>query len=186
MSVRVAVLVSNHSEDMELVVPVDIWRRAGILVKLISIQKKKNLILQNGIKVTCDEIIQKENFSKYRAIFLPGGKGRNDFKSELATKFINFANKNIHNPDIWFLGICGAAEVYSDLNLLGKTKVTCHPACIEKCRKNYQNKPVVVDGNFITANAAGAAIDFALTVVEKLVSKQKAIDVAKEIVYKWN
>ena len=73
--VRVAVIVANKSEDIETIVPVDIWRRAGIIVKLISIEKKKSLILSNGMKISCDDILAKENLSKYNAIYLPGGLG---------------------------------------------------------------------------------------------------------------
>ena len=66
---RIATLIANKSEDIETVAAVDIWRRAGISVRLISVEKKKNITLANGVKISCDEILAKENLSKYNAIF---------------------------------------------------------------------------------------------------------------------
>ena len=82
------------------------------------------------------------------------------------------------------LANCAApAVVLNQLGLIDKVKVTCYPG-YEKQVKNYVNQDVVVDKNYITSRAAGCSIDFALTVVKKLISPAKAKEVAKEICYK--
>ena len=42
---------------------------------------------------------------------------------------------------------------------------------------------VVVDGNLITSRAPGTATEFALAIVEKLFDEEKAIALAKELVF---
>ncbi|KAM0886610.1 hypothetical protein ACQ4PT_029598 [Festuca glaucescens] len=42
---------------------------------------------------------------------------------------------------------------------------------------------VVVDGNLITSKALGSATEFALAIVEKLFGREKAVSVAKELVF---
>lgn len=181
--VRIAVIVANKSEDIETLVPVDIWRRAGIIVKLISIEKKKSLILSHGIKISCDDILSKENLSKYNAIYLPGGQGHLKFNDIDAPRLISFLNKYGDNPKIVYMGICASPEVYGGLGMLKSVKFTCYPGYEKNFKKTYVNKDVVVDKNFITARSAAFAVPFALAAVAKLVNKEAAQKVAKEICY---
>jgi putative intracellular protease/amidase len=111
---KIAIMVANGTEDIELVVPLDIWRRAGLSVKLLSIEKKKNVLLAHGTKVSCDEILSKENLSKYNAFFLPGGKGCERFNKELAPKLVTFAQKEYKNTKFTFMAICAAPVCFAD------------------------------------------------------------------------
>ena len=181
--VRIAVIVANKSEDVETVVPVDIWRRAGIIVKLISIEKKKNVILAHGTKISCDEILAKENLSKYNAIYLPGGEGHLRFNDVDSPRLISFLNKYGKNPKIVFMAMCAAPEVFGGLGMLNSVKFTCYPGYEKNFKKTYENKDVVVDKNFITAKSLAYTIPFALAGVNKLLKKVAAEKVAKEICY---
>lgn len=60
--------------------------------------------------------------------------------------------------------------------------VTSYPSVkdkVEGCGYTYKEDNVVVDGNIITSRGPGTAFDFALTIVDKLVGKEKAAEVAK-------
>ena len=182
---RIVVLVATKSEDIEVVTPVDLWRRAGIFVRLISIEKKKNVLLAHGNKISCDEILAKENLTKYNAIYLPGGMGFTKFNDTDAPKLIDMLSRYGRNPKYWFLAACAAPSVYGEMGLLEGVKATCYPGYEKSFKDTYvSNKNVVADKNFITANSPSAMIDFALLVIEKLVSKAKADEIAKQILYK--
>ena len=43
--------------------------------------------------------------------------------------------------------------------------------------------PVVVDGNVVTSRGVGTAIAFALKLIEVLISKEKAEEIAASIIY---
>lgn len=182
---RIAILVANSSEDIEVITPCDLWRRAGFYVKLISVEKKKNVLLQSGLKIACDDILADENLSKYNAIYLPGGEGHYKFNDVNAERLIKFLVHNKNNSKIWYLSMCAAPEVYGKLEMLDGIKATCYPGFEETFKKTYvKDKPVVVCKNFITANAPAAAVEFALTVINKLESPAKANEIAKAIIYK--
>ena len=50
--------------------------------------------------------------------------------------------------------------------------------------KSHSTEPVVVDENVITSRGVGTAIEFALKLVEILIDRQTADDLAEKIVYK--
>lgn len=183
---RIAIMVTNGTEDIELIVPTDIWRRAGIIVKLISIEKKKNVILSNGVKVSCDDIIAKENLNKYNAIYLPGGPGYKFFNDQYAPKLVTFIKKNYRNKNLTFMAMCASTTVFADWGVLDPTvKVTCYPGMEkDKLEKNYVKQDVVFSKNFITATGPGVAKEFAFKVAEHFTSPQKAKDVAKQMLYR--
>ena len=177
-------MVTNGTEDTELVVPIDIWRRAGLIVRLISIEKKKNVILSNGIKVSCDEILAKENLIKYNAIFLPGGRGYVNFNEEYAPKLVTFCKKFAHSKTK-FLAICAAPECFYNWGMLTRDiKVTCYPGVeIGKFEDNYVKQNIVISKNFVTAAGPGIASEFAFKVVELFVSPIKAQEIKKQMLY---
>ena len=180
---KIAIMVANKSEEMEVIVPADLWRRAGLDVQIISVEKKKNIVLQHGVRISCDDNLIKENLSKYNAIYLPGGKGHASFLDEACEKLKSQLAKIAVNQKLSIFAICAAPKVLNKLKLIENVKVTIYPG-MEEDVKNYVDQDVVVDKNFITAKAPGVVIDFALTVIEKLVSKQTADTVAKQILYK--
>ena len=182
MKTTIAVIVANQCEEMEVIVPVDIWRRAGIAVQLISIEKKKSLIMQGGVHIGCDDILAKENLSKYSAIYLPGGKGCESFLDQIVCARLIAHLRKAAKSNVTLMAACAAPTVYNKLGLIDNVKVTCHPG-YETGIKKYSKEDVVFDKNFITTKACGTTIDFALAVVKKFVSPAKAKEVAKQICY---
>lgn len=74
--IRVAVICPNNVEDMELIVPVDIWRRAKFVVDVIVYDSKANFNMgYSNLKVFSNFSIKGINLVQYDAIYLPGGPG---------------------------------------------------------------------------------------------------------------
>ena len=184
MKTSIAIIAANQCEEMEVVIPADIWRRAGLAVQIISIEKKKSLIMQNGVHLSCDDILAKENLSKYSAIYLPGGKGCFTFLDpNVCAKLIAHLKKALKSK-ILIMANCAAPTILSQLGLIDNVKVTCYPG-YEKDIKKHCKDDVVIDKNFITSKAAGTTIDFTLAVIKKLISPAKAKEIAKQICYKY-
>ncbi|XQP55434.1 MAG: DJ-1/PfpI family protein [Mycoplasmoidaceae bacterium] len=184
MKTSIAIIVANKCEEMEVIIPADIWRRAGMSVQIISIEKKKSLIMQNGVHLSCDDILAKENLSKYSAIYLPGGKGCSSFLDPVqCAKLVSHLRK-VAKSKVIIMANCAAPTVLNQLGIIDNVKVTCYPG-YEAGLKHHVKQDIVIDKNFITSKAAGTTIDFALTVISKFVSPAKAREVAKEICYKY-
>jgi putative intracellular protease/amidase len=153
-------------------------------VRLISIEKKKNVILSNGVKVSCDDILAKENLIKYNAIFLPGGKGCANFNEDYSPKLVSFCKKFAHSK-VKFIAICAATECFYNWGMLTKDiKVTCYPGIQNnKFEENYVKQNVVESKNFITASGPGVAAELAFSVVSSFISSDKAKQIKKEMLY---
>ena len=80
--------------------------------------------------------------------------------------------------------ICAAPTVLSNLGILKGKRVTCYPAMEKEIQgAALTGAPVTVDGNIITSQGVGTAIDFALKLIEVLSGKEKAEEIAESIVY---
>ncbi|MDR2847154.1 MAG: DJ-1/PfpI family protein [Mycoplasmataceae bacterium] len=180
---KIAVLVAPGSEDIETVVPTDLWRRAGISVTLISILPNKEINLSNSIRIITSTTLADENLSDYDAFFLPGGSGIKYLDDEHAAKFIEFAKANAKNEKIKFLAICAAASKFGEWNMLTDISATGYPGTTSTYQSTYVDKPVVVCKNFITSQGPGTSFQFALAVISECLGKEKAEEIKKQTIY---
>ncbi len=184
-NVRIAIMIAHESEDTEVIVPYDIWKRAGLIVELISIEKKNTIVLQSGTKVYANDTLERTNLDQFNAIYLPGGKGHVRFKDGVkCEKLIKSLQKFSHEKNKWLLAMCASPSVLSDLNLVTNQKMTCYPGFEASLGNSYEDKDVVVSHNFITGRSLAYAIDFSLTVIKELLGKEETELVKKEIIYK--
>lgn len=181
--IRIAVLMADKTEDIEAIVPIDLWKRAGFNVVTLSVEKKKNITLASGTKISCNEVLTMENFSKFNAVYLPGGPGYKKFNDVDAPKLINFIVKNANNQKITFMSICAATAVYGGLGVLANVKATCYPGFQDSFKKTYVDKDVVCDKNFITGKGPGSAYKLALVAIAKLTNLKTAKEIAKQTCY---
>lgn len=184
-NVRIAIIVAGKSEDAEVIVPFDIWKRAGIIIELISVEKKNTIVLQSGTKIYATTTLDKVNLSPFNAIYLPGGEGHLKFK-ELKTDKLSKALEKFAsiNENKWILAMCAAPSLLAYFNLITNQKLTAYPGYEGALGKHYVDEDVVVSGNFITARSLAHAVDFSLQVVETLLDKETADRVKKEICYR--
>ena len=169
--IRIAAMVATGSEDMELIVPVDIWHRARFVVDLISVEKKNSIALAKGTSIKCTNVVERTNLKQYNAIFLPGGPGHTKFLEE--PRLIEAIRKFVEEKK-WLLAICAAPIVFHKLNVLGKNKVAAHADVAEELGAYRVNKPFYASENFLTARGAGCALQFSLEVVSRLDSPEVA------------
>jgi 4-methyl-5(b-hydroxyethyl)-thiazole monophosphate biosynthesis len=82
-----------------------------------------------------------------------------------------------------FAGIAEApALALQAFGVLRQRRMTCLPSASHQLSGcNFVDQPVVVDGNCITAQGSGAALPFALALVEQLCGKAARATVAKEL-----
>lgn len=186
LKVKIAIIVAVQSEDMEVIIPYDLWKRAGISVEKISIEKKNTISLQSGTKIYCEDTLEKTNLDRFTAIYLPGGKGHEKFLDEKSCKKLHekLAKFAADDSKKWIFAMCAAPSVLSRLEIAGDKKKTVYPGFEKYLGPNYVDKDVCVDGHLITARSASFAFDFSLTVIEQLINKQAALNVAKAILYK--
>ena len=180
---KVLVFLVNGFEEIEAMAPIDLLRRAGIIVDTVSINEDNQVTSSRKITVLTDKTIDEINFENYEMIVIPGGPGTENYmKSEkLLEKLKEFSiNRKLG-------AICAAPTILSALGILEGKQAICFPACEPDLVKDgaiIVNQDVVKDNNIITSRGAGTAIDFSLALIEELLGKNKSHEIRKEILYK--
>jgi len=93
--------------------------------------------------------------------------------------------KKMAADDCYTAAICAAPKVLADAGLLKGRKATAYPGVLDAIAVegiNQQASAVVCDGKVITSRGPGTAMDFALTLIEKLISKDKRDEVEAGLV----
>lgn len=157
---RIAVLISNGSEEIEAITPIDVLRRSGAEVDVISVGGEF-VTGSHGIIIKADKCIEDADISAYDAVVVPGGMpgATNIAKSKKAIELI----KRIKREGKLVSAICASpAVVLAENGLIGEEKATCYPleGFIKALKGNYTGANVQVDGNLITANGPRSALEF--------------------------
>ena len=178
---KVCVFLADGFEEIEGLTVVDLLRRAGETVEMISIMGRKEIDGAHAIRVIADSLYEEADFTNAKMLVLPGGMpGTLHLGAyEPLTQMLKEWNKEGKN----LAAICAAPSILAELGILDGKKGTSYPGFGTKI-ENFVDAPVVVDGNVITSRGLGAAIDFGLALIELLVSEQKAKEIAAAIQYR--
>lgn len=179
---KVSVLLANGFEEIEALTVVDLLRRARIYVDTVSIADEYMVRGSHGIAVQTEDLFEEVNFAEFDMIVLPGGlPGTTNLGSHSGVRRVV---KDFAESGKYVAAICAAPTVLSDLGLLKGKRVTCYPDMEKKIQGAVlTGAPAIVDGNIVTGQGAGAAVDFALELIAVLDGAEKAAEIAEAIVY---
>ena len=179
---EVCVFLADGFEKIEGLTTVDVLRRAGISVETVSIMGKKKVIGSHKIIVKADKKFEKADFSDTKMMVLPGGLtgtrnlGEHKGLAEVIEKF--------DKEGKYLAAICAAPTIFGKMGILKGRKATCYPSMEDGLTgAKTVAKGAVIDGNVITGRGMGASLDFALALVAVLRSKERADEIASQIVY---
>ncbi len=178
----VYILLAEGFEELETIAPADLLRRAGAEVKLVSVNGAAAVRGARGVTMAADLPMAELDFNAMDMVVLPGGYPgyENLGKSPEVAALLRRAN----DAGKWIAAICGAPSVLGGLGLLKGRSATCYPG-MEETLEGAQvlTDPVVESENIITSRGAGTAVDFALALVARVASPEKAAEIARGIVY---
>ena len=180
---NVYVFLATGFEEIEALTPVDILRRAGMDVKLVSITGNELVTGARQINVEADLVF--ENIDKDWAdiLVLPGGMpGTTNLMNYeplmSLVKEYNLAGKRI-------AAICAAPTIFGRLGLLEGKNATCYPGMeADLLGATPVTNTVITDGNITTSRGMGTAIDFSLELLRLMTdSAEEAKLMAEKVVY---
>ena len=182
MTRSVLVPVADGSEELEAVCVVDVLRRAGASVTLASVTGLE-VVASKGVKLTADRLLKDCANETYDLIALPGGMPGSERLRDCPELIA--ALKQQRADGRLYAAICAAPAVaLFPHGLLNGRRATCHPNFVQLTEgADMVDTAVVVDTNCITSRGAGTAVEFSLTLVELLLGKQKALEVARGMVF---
>lgn len=179
---KTAIFLADGYEEIEALAVVDIFRRAGVETDMVSVSEK---LLTNGshkIQVMADKLLSDICFDDYDMLILPGGlKGMQNLEAcdELMQQIDAF-----YENDRLIAAICASPGIFGRRGILMGRKATVFPG-LEGELKGAEviDAGAVRSGHVITGRSMGSAVEFALLLVETLLGKEKAEEIAKQIVY---
>lgn len=179
---RTLIPVANGSEEMETVILVDVFRRAGWDVVLAGIQGKGPVTAARGVKLLPDEQWEKLDLSSFDMIVLPGGL---DGTTALcANDGVQEALRIFDIEELWIGAICAAPLALHHAGVLEKRAFTCYPGVEKEMKRtDRSDEPVVIDGHIVTSQGPGTAIAFALKLIELVDGAAAAEQVATGMIY---
>ncbi|MBS0054334.1 protein deglycase YajL [Yersinia sp. Marseille-Q3913] len=186
MSVSALVCLAPGSEETEAVTTIDILVRAGIEVTTASVASDGALeiVCSRGVRLLADTRLVDVADQKFDVVVLPGGiKGAECFRD---SPLLVATVRQTHNEGRLVAAICAApALVLEHHNLFPVGNMTGFPALKDKINATkWMDQRVVYDRrvNLVTSQGPGTAIDFALKIVFLLLGREKAEEVAWQLV----
>lgn len=188
MSANASVLVclAHGSEETEAVTTIDLLVRGGLSVTTASVESDgtREIVCSRGVRLLADAPLVEVADNDYDAIVLPGGlKGAQTFRdSPLLVETV----RQFHLSSKIVAAICatpGTVLVAHDLFPVGN--MTGFPGLRDTIPDSkWMERRVVWDPrvNLLTSQGPGTAMDFALKLIDLLVNKETAREVASQLV----
>lgn len=178
---KALVLMADGFEEIEFTSIVDILRRGGVTVMIAGLDDGLKTG-SRGIKMMPDTAL--ENIKElYDIIILPGGSpGYVNLGND--KRVIDLVNKYYREGKI-VAAICAAPTVLAKAGILAGRNATVFTGMETELKTaKYVDKQVVEDGNIITSQGPGTAMEFALMLLKRLTNEKKAEEVRKKLIYR--
>ena len=180
---RILVFLADGFEEIEAIIPVDVFRRANIKTVTVSISEISEVIGAHGIVLLADSVFSEIKSTEADVLFLPGGMpGTTNLAAHNGLKELLLSKQN---TDTKIAAICAAPSVLGKLGLLAGKEAICYPGYEPQLLDAaISEKPVVRDENIFTAKAAGKSFELAFALVEALKGKSIADEIKETIFWR--
>lgn len=180
---QIGIFFGEGYEEIEALTVVDICRRAGLDIQMISVTGEKIVTGSHKIPVTMDCLIDEIDFEKLDMIVLPGGMP--------GTKNLEACEELMKQVDAFNQGgkyvaaICAAPSILGHRGILQGKIACCYPGFEEHLiGATVTKNEVEVSEKVITSRGMGCAIPFSLKIVELLLGEQIAKELSDGIIYR--
>lgn len=178
---KVLVLLADGFEEIEAVTIIDVLRRAEVEVTVVGLGDGPARG-SHGIPIVPERHMDQMRIDDYDGLVLPGGMpGAANLRDDKRV----LAMIRRFNADGKLLGaICAAPIALEAAGVLSGRRATAFPG-FELPGAVYAEERVVADGPLITSRGAGTAMEFALTLVERLTGAERAQQLADRMLARW-
>lgn len=181
---NIYVFITDGNEETELVAPVDLLRRAGNTVTLVSASGRRETVGANGIRILADKLLEDEDYLDGDVYLVPGGLPGAEIlgADSRVTDLLKYAFENGKHVG----AICASpALVLAPTGILNGKKAICYPGCegaLNDGGATVEDMPAVTDGNVTTGKGPGAAIRYGLELVRIINGEQAAAQLRSDFI----
>lgn len=170
MAKKVAVIVTDEFEDIELTSPQEAIEEAGHEVVIIGDEANSEVVGKHGAKATVDLSIADAKPEDYDGLLIPGGFSPDHLRGDSEGRYGTFA-KYFTKNDMPTFAICHGPQILIDTDDLNGRTLTA----VLNVRKDLSNagaqvvdESVVVDKNIVTSRTPDDLDDFNREIVNQL------------------
>lgn len=180
---KIAVFFAEGYEEIEALAVVDICRRGGLTVDMVSVTGENKVKGSHGILVEMDKIFAQIDFEEYDMLVLPGGlRGTQGLEAHegLMAQIDAFYEKGKY-----IAAICAAPSIFGHRGILKGRNACSYPSFESHLEGAQVTKgPVEISDHVVTSRGMGTAIDFGLAIIGIFGGQDAAQKMAEQIVYK--
>jgi DJ-1 family protein len=181
---KVYEFLANGFEEVEALAPVDILRRGGVEVKMVSITGSNLVESSHGVVVKADLLFENiTDFSDADLLMLPGGmpgsKNLNEHEG------VRKALKEQFEKGKRVAAICAAPLVLASIGLLKGKKATIYPGMESYLGEDaeYTGALVQEDGNVTTGAGPAASFPYGYQLLSYFLPAEKVEEIKKGMIY---
>lgn len=176
---KVITFLADGFETIEALATVDVLRRAGIEVTMVSVMPILNVTSAQGIVIQADQMLEDADIESADMLFLPGGGG---YKLLLGNEIVTNAIDAFAKAGKKLAAICAAPSILGRMGILEGKNATCFPGFEQYMfNANVTGNSVEVADNIVTGKGMGVSVEFALKVLEVLTDAKTAEDMKNNI-----
>lgn len=179
---KIALFFAEGFEEIEALSVVDLCRRAGLAIDMVSVTGENSVKGSHGIAVGMDKLFEETDFSEYDMLVLPGGMpGTKNLEAHagLMAQIDAF-----YQAGKYIAAICAAPSIFGHRGILKGRRACCFPSFESHLEgAEVTRQPVEIAGNVITSRGMGTAIPLGLAVVSVFCGQEAADKLAEAIVY---
>ena len=182
---KILVILANGCEELEAVTVIDLLRRADLEVTTASLDSGAEvnpIKASRGVVLLADISLDEALKNHYDMVVLPGGLPGADYLDNDSR--VRSLIQKMDSDKKFIAAICAAPKVLANAHLLENKQATSYPGVLDTMsleKTHLLTDNVVIDGNIITSRGPATAMEFALSLIEQLVNKNKRDEVAKAL-----
>lgn len=180
---KVAIFLATGFEEIEALTVVDLLRRVGIEISMVSITGERLVTSSHSVQVMADQLIGEVDFDALDMLVLPGGMPGT--KNLEACKLLMDQVEAFYKAGKSISAICAAPSILGHRGMLKGRNACAFPEYESHLEgATVTQNEVEVSEHIITARGMGCTIAFGLAIVERFLGKEAAENLGKKVIYK--
>lgn len=184
---KAIVPIACGTEELEAVTIIDVLRRVGVEVVVLSVDDEFGVDIEcsRGVCIVADELWNEDAIADADIIILPGGLGGMDaFAND--ERVLKAVKEFASNKNKYVAAICASPVVLGIAGVLKGKKYTCYPGMEKEIQDGEYLKEdnIVMDGNIITSKGPATALAFSITLAQILAGPKATMLVAEAMLIK--
>ncbi|MGH9942004.1 MAG: DJ-1/PfpI/YhbO family deglycase/protease [Pyrinomonadaceae bacterium] len=166
---KVAILIEQHVEDAEFQLPYNALREAGAEVTVLGSRTNEKYIgKQQKLSIEADMTTTEARAADFDAVIIPGGMAPDRMRTNMKT--VRFVQDAMEQGKL-VAAVCHGPQVLIEGDLLKGKRATGFRAIrkdMQNAGANFENAPLVTDGNLLTSRRPGDLPIFTTAILNQL------------------